>query len=175
MVLRRWVMPSALVRRSRIASRMRVRAISSLIAAPAVALAAVTGLGAAGYRAVEGRARDRCEPPAATRANDRRCRCLDPECFLIGSLRRIDVIVSTPVGSGRDHGLVPQKEHKRARDALGSQLRGAGPVRSTDRDRLRRGSARQISPGVGRGDETIEAMELTARIKQPTRHKPLDH
>jgi tetratricopeptide (TPR) repeat protein len=34
------------------------------IAAAAVALAAVTGLGAAGYRAVEGSARDRCEPPA---------------------------------------------------------------------------------------------------------------
>jgi hypothetical protein len=51
-------------------------------------------------------------------------------------------------------------------------------ARSLSTPALRRGSARQISPGVGRSDETdetIEDMELTARIKQPIRHKPLDH
>ncbi|HMG21355.1 MAG TPA: tetratricopeptide repeat protein [Kofleriaceae bacterium] len=37
---------------------------SMAIAIAAVALAAIIGLGAAGYRAVQGRERDRCEPPA---------------------------------------------------------------------------------------------------------------
>jgi hypothetical protein len=45
---------------------------------------------------------------AATRANGRRCRCLDPDCFLIGSLRQIDVIAATLIGSERDHGPVPR-------------------------------------------------------------------